>query len=185
MSIFAKIRGAKKAADEHRKSQLLKELDAPKTPYKHVPTHAATDALHVSQPSSEVLRDQIREQYKRRSQLGPTRSGGDMISHAAYRQTSSMGLGDLPASHSVFRQNSATSLGDISIASMLLQPPPSNSSKPAHPAKMNQYRYSGYYASTRSRPPFTTSASGTSLSKGRSPLSTMTNSINGNFECSC
>jgi hypothetical protein len=169
MSIFAKIRGAKKAADEHRKSLQVKERDNPKTPYRHVPTHAQTDALRIVQPNNEVLRDQIKEQHKRRSELGPVRTGSDLLtSHAVYRQ-----------------QNIATSLGDTSIASMLLQPPPTNSLpplKPIHPSKMNNYRYSGFQPSTRSRPAFTTSASATSLSKGKSPLSTMTSSINGSLQ---
>lgn len=174
MSIFSKIRGAKKAADEHRKSQALKDAEIPKVPYKHVPTHAASDALHVGHGmSGDGLRDQIKAQYRRRSELGPIRSGSDLLtSHAVYR-----------------RQSSATSLGDMSIASMMSAPPmpalpPGVTTaqpplKPIHPAKMNNFRHSSYHGPMRSRPPFGTSPSGTSLSKGKSPLSTMTNSING------
>ena len=169
MSIFTKIRGAKKAADEHRKSLQIKEREVPKTPYRHVPTHAQTDALRIVQQNDEVLRDQIKEQHKRRSELGPIRTGSDfLISHAVYR-----------------RQNSATSLGDISIASMLLQPPPANSLpalKPTHPSKINNYRYSGVQPSTRNRASFTTTASATSIAKGKSPLSTMTSSLNGSWQ---
>lgn len=169
MSIFAKIRGAKKAADEHRKSKQLQERDVPKAPYRHVPTHAQTDALRIVQPNDEVLRDQIKEQHRRRSELGPSRTGSDLLtSHAVYR-----------------RQNSTTSLGDISIASMLLQPPPANSLpplKPIHPSKMNNYRYSGFNPSSRNRSGFTTSASAPALSKGKSPLSTMTSSLNGSWQ---
>lgn len=174
MSIFSRIRGAKKAADEHRKSQALKDADGPKTPYKHVPTHAAADALNVGHAApSDGLRDQIKAQYRRRSELGPTRSGSDLLtSHAVYR-----------------RQSSSTSLGDMSIASMMSAPPmpaiPPGVTvaqpplKPIHPAKMNNFRHSSYHGPMRSRPPFGQSASGTSLSKGKSPLSTMTNSIHG------
>ena len=167
MSIFAKIRGAKKAADEHRKSQQLKELDVSKPPYRHVPTHAQADALRIVQPNDEVLRDQIKEQHRRRSELGPTRTGSDLLtSHAVYR-----------------RQNSGTSVGDISIASMLLQPPPADSLpplKPIHPSKMSNYRYSGFNPSTKSRNAFASGAS--FISKGKSPLSTMTSSINGSWQ---
>lgn len=173
MSIFSKIRGAKKAADEHRKSQALKDSEVPKVPYKHVPTHAASDALHIGHGiPSDGLRDQIKAQYRRRSELGPTRSGSDLLtSHAAYR-----------------RQSSATSLGDMSIAPVMTAPPmpalppgvtATPPMKPIHPAKMSNFRHSSYHGPMRSRPPFGTAASGTSLAKGKSPLSTMTNSING------
>jgi len=167
MSIFAKIRGAKKAADDHRRSQQLRELDVPKSPYRHVPTHAQADALRIVQPNNEVLRDQIKEQHRRRSELGPTRTGSDLLaSHAVYR-----------------RQNSGTSVGDISIASTLLQPPPANflqPMKPLHPSKMNNYRYSGVNPSAKNRHTFTSGASVTS--KGKSPLSTMTSSLNGSWQ---
>jgi len=174
MSIFAKIRGAKKAADEHRKSVALKEANVPKIPYKHIPTHAAVDALHVGGGDpTDGYREQIKAQYRRRSEMGPVRSGSDLLlSHAVYR-----------------RQSSAVSIGDMSIASVMSIPPmpsvPEDINnpppmRPLHPSKMGNFRNSySYNGPLRGRSAFHASASGTSLSKGKSPLSTMTNSING------
>jgi len=174
MSIFDKIRFAKKAADEHRKSVALKEANLPTIPYKHVPKHAASDALHIGVGApGAAYREEIKAQYRRRSELGPARSGSDLlVAHAVYR-----------------RQSSALSLGDASIASVMSVPTmpalPEDTdhlapNKPINPAKAGNLRYSySYNGPIRSRTAFHNSASGTSLSKGKSPLSTMTNSING------
>ena len=75
MSIFSKMKGAKKAADEH-KSAKVQTTDAPvKVPYKHIPTHAAIDALSTA-PSAfrEDDRAAIRVQNKRRSELSRNNS---------------------------------------------------------------------------------------------------------------
>ena len=71
MSIFSKMKGAKKAADEHKSAKAHTAADAPvKVPYKHIPTHAAIDALSTA-PSAfrEDDRAAIRVQHKRRSEL--------------------------------------------------------------------------------------------------------------------
>ena len=78
MSIFSKFRNAKKAAEKAKKAQAAKdhEVEQP-VPYKHVPTHAAIDALSGA-PSSWQLedRDAIRVQNeKRRSQMIRNYSG--------------------------------------------------------------------------------------------------------------
>ena len=76
MSIFSKMKGAKKAADEHKSAKAQATTDAPlKVPYKHVPTHAAIDALATA-PSSfrEDDRAAIRVQHKRRSELSRNNS---------------------------------------------------------------------------------------------------------------
>ena len=71
MSIFSKIRGAKKAAEQHKgaKSQ-EKAAEEEKVPYRHVPTHAAIDALSGA-PSSWKAEDRsaIKAHHKRRSAL--------------------------------------------------------------------------------------------------------------------
>jgi len=75
MSIFSKLRNAKKAADKHKGAKAVVETK-PVTPYKHVPTHAAIDALSGA-PSSwqHSDRDSIRYQNeKRRSQMGMVRN---------------------------------------------------------------------------------------------------------------
>ena len=73
MSIFSKIKGAKKAAEKHKAAKAsetpVEKKDAP-VPYKHVPTHAAVDAL-TGAPSSwrEDDRAAIKHQHKRRSMM--------------------------------------------------------------------------------------------------------------------
>lgn len=78
MSIFSKIKGASKAAKEHKKAK-APDLGVQKpTParQRHVPTHAAIDAM-LGAPSSckEVDRSAIRAQHKRRSMMPKTDSG--------------------------------------------------------------------------------------------------------------
>ncbi|KAI9871084.1 MAG: hypothetical protein M1830_003327 [Pleopsidium flavum] len=73
MSIFSKIRGAKKAADEHKDAKaqntVPEKTDKP-VPYRHVPTHAAIDAISGA-PSSWKAQDKsaIKAQHKRRSAM--------------------------------------------------------------------------------------------------------------------
>lgn len=72
MSIFSKIKGANKAAKDHKKKaqEPAQEAKDVPVPYKHIPTHAAIDALSGA-PSSwrEEDRSAIRAQHKRRSML--------------------------------------------------------------------------------------------------------------------
>ena len=73
MSIFSKIRGAKKAADKHKGAKAQNggiEKAEKAVPYRHVPTHAAIDALSGA-PSSWKAEDRtaIKAQYKRRSAM--------------------------------------------------------------------------------------------------------------------
>ena len=79
MSIFSKIKGAKKAAKDHKQAQ---QAPAPETvdkpvPYKHIPTHAAIDAM-AGAPAS--YRDADRAEIKatnekRRSMVAQSSSG--------------------------------------------------------------------------------------------------------------
>lgn len=76
MSIWSKICGAKEAADQHNRKTSEQEhhqqqAESEEQPYRHVPVHAAQDALHsVPGGASEDLRERIREQHRRRSALG-------------------------------------------------------------------------------------------------------------------
>ncbi|KAI4286483.1 MAG: hypothetical protein L6R35_004264 [Caloplaca aegaea] len=73
MSIFSKIKGAKKAAEKHKQAKAseipVEKKDAP-VPYRHIPTHAAADAL-TGTPSSwrEEDRAAIQHHHKRRSMM--------------------------------------------------------------------------------------------------------------------
>lgn len=76
MSIFSKIKDAKQAAKEHKASVAVAshapvETKETKIPYRHIPTHAAVDALSGA-PSSwkEEDRSAIKAQNKRRSMIG-------------------------------------------------------------------------------------------------------------------
>ncbi|MCJ1399772.1 hypothetical protein MMC11_002975 [Xylographa trunciseda] len=71
MSIFSKFSRAKRAAEKHKSLKAAKEEPKESAPYKHVPTHAAVDAL-LGAPSSwqHEDREAIRFQNdKRRSQM--------------------------------------------------------------------------------------------------------------------
>ena len=89
MSIFSKIKGASKAAKEHKKANTpdpASQKSAP-APYRHVPTHAAIDAM-LGAPSSwkEVDRSAIKAHNKRRSMMP--------------RNDSSSSAASLPRNHS-------------------------------------------------------------------------------------
>lgn len=75
MSIFSKLRNAKKAADKHKGEKAADEVK-PVTPYRHIPTHAAIDALSGA-PSSWQLEDRASIRYqnqKRRSEMALSRN---------------------------------------------------------------------------------------------------------------
>jgi hypothetical protein len=78
MSVFSKIKQGRKAAKEHKakKVEENKENEVPvKVPYKHIPTHAAVDALSGA-PSSwkHEDRSKIKHHHERRSQMSRTQS---------------------------------------------------------------------------------------------------------------
>ncbi|KAI9050478.1 hypothetical protein LZ554_005641 [Drepanopeziza brunnea f. sp. 'monogermtubi'] len=85
MSLFSKIKRSKKAAKEHKAKEKQKDpKEAVKVPYKHVPTHAAIDALSGA-PSSwnQDDRPKIKEQHKRRSEMAISRTGST-LSHMSF-----------------------------------------------------------------------------------------------------
>ena len=76
MSIFSKIVGAKKAADQHKGAQAQSSTAEPKkAPYKHIPTHAAIDAM-AGAPAAfkDADREAIKYQNKRRSAMSRNNS---------------------------------------------------------------------------------------------------------------
>lgn len=92
MSIFSKIKGAKKAANEHKLAEAQKTpaevVDKP-VPYRHVPTHAASDALSAV-PSSfkEEDRTAIRASHQRRTQRMSRNSSAMSMSFGGNRNSS-------------------------------------------------------------------------------------------------
>jgi hypothetical protein len=92
MSIFSKIKQSRKAAKDHKaqaEDKQKQEVAEQKVPYRHVPTHAAVDALSGA-PSSwkHEDRSKIREYHSRRSQMAISRTGST-ISQASYLHSSS------------------------------------------------------------------------------------------------
>ncbi|KAI1125935.1 hypothetical protein F5Y10DRAFT_221709 [Nemania abortiva] len=80
MSVFSIIRRGRAQAKEHNAKQADKEKsEAVKLPYKHVPTHAATDALATAPASwKHDDRPRIREQNRRRSAMAANGSHGGL-----------------------------------------------------------------------------------------------------------
>lgn len=95
MSVFSKIRHSRKAAKEHKVKAAEKEAAATVLPYKHVPTHAAIDALNGA-PSSWKSEDlsKIKEHHKRRSQMVISRT------HSTLSTTSYMNAAAGPSTQS-------------------------------------------------------------------------------------
>lgn len=87
MSVFSKImmsRKAAKEAKEHKTVEKQKEEAAAKAPYKHIPTHAAVDALSGAPSTWKVDdRSKIKEHHKRRSQMVISRTGSS-LSNVSY-----------------------------------------------------------------------------------------------------
>lgn len=89
MSIFSKIRGAKKAAEKHKGAKTQEKVAEEKSaPYHHVPTHAAIDALSGA-PSSWKAEDRsaIKAHHKRRSALN--RNSSNLSTIPTMNRTSS------------------------------------------------------------------------------------------------
>ncbi|KAL7928484.1 hypothetical protein V8C35DRAFT_231513 [Trichoderma chlorosporum] len=95
MSIFSRMRKSRQQAKEHNAKvaeQEKKEIQ--KVPYKHVPTHAATDAIASAPPSwREADRQKIQEQNRRRSAMAASGHSmnmpgvprvGSSLSHVSY-----------------------------------------------------------------------------------------------------
>ena len=95
MSIFSGIRKSRRQAKEHNaKLAEQKKLEEEKVPYKHVPTHAATDAFASAPPSwREAYRTRIVEQNRSRSAMAASGHHmnmpgvprvGSSLSHVSY-----------------------------------------------------------------------------------------------------
>lgn len=72
MSIFSHLRKSRQQAKEHNaKLAEQKKKDAQTTPYRHIPTHAASDAIASAPPAWREANDRPRivEQNRRRSAM--------------------------------------------------------------------------------------------------------------------
>ncbi|KAL8716440.1 MAG: hypothetical protein Q9220_000347 [cf. Caloplaca sp. 1 TL-2023] len=106
MSIFSKIKTAKKAADKHKQAKAteipVEKKDIP-VPYRHIPTHAAVDAL-TGAPSSwrEEDRAAIKYQHKRRSMITRNSStlSATLYPSSSYTGSDFSSYGMMPAASS-------------------------------------------------------------------------------------
>ena len=103
MSIFSKIKGAKKAADKHKQAKSTEvpvEIKDTPVPYRHIPTHAAVDAL-TGAPASwrEEDRVAIKHQHKRRSMMTRNSStlSGTLHPSSSYAGSDFSNYGMMPA----------------------------------------------------------------------------------------
>ncbi|KAL8770558.1 MAG: hypothetical protein Q9209_003814 [Squamulea sp. 1 TL-2023] len=103
MSIFSKIKGAKKAADKHKQAKSTEvpaEIKDTPVPYRHTPTHAAVDAL-TGAPASwrEEDRAAIKHQHKRRSMMTRNSStlSGTLHPSSSYTGSDFSSYGMMPA----------------------------------------------------------------------------------------
>ncbi|KAI1176625.1 hypothetical protein F4777DRAFT_244375 [Nemania sp. FL0916] len=109
MSVFSIIKRGRAQAKERNVKQAEKEkAESVKLPYKHVPTHAATDALATA-PSSwkQEDRSKIREQNRRRSAMaanGMSSRGlprvGSALAYVSYSAADPSPLLPLPRNYS-------------------------------------------------------------------------------------
>ncbi|KAK2046551.1 hypothetical protein LZ31DRAFT_613562 [Colletotrichum somersetense] len=111
MSVFSLIKKSRQQAKEHKQKQAEKVVEAPKEPYKHVPTHAAFDALSGA-PSSFKHEDRprIMEQNRRRTAMavsGLTKIPGSSLprassslSHVSYPSDNATPMSIMPRAYS-------------------------------------------------------------------------------------
>ncbi len=91
MSIFSKLRRAKQAADNQKeKNNAAAEAKPKPAPYKHIPTHAASDAL-LGAPAgrSEEDRKAIQAQHQRRSQYNLSRNPSSLSNVTTFNRDQS------------------------------------------------------------------------------------------------
>ncbi|ROT39414.1 hypothetical protein SODALDRAFT_339744 [Sodiomyces alkalinus F11] len=125
MSVFSSIRKARSHAKEHKKIQTEQEQKEKEShvPYRHVPTHAASDALTNAPPSWRVDdRGKIVEQNRRRSAMaasgmnmrmpGPPPRIASSLSHVSFPAANANPVGNLPRTYSYTGVPPAPGWGD-------------------------------------------------------------------------
>ncbi|KAI4278499.1 MAG: hypothetical protein LQ337_000982 [Flavoplaca oasis] len=127
MSIFSKIKGAKKAADKHKQAKSTEvpvEIKNTPIPYRHVPTHAAVDAL-TGAPASwrEEDRAAIKHQYKRRSAMTRNSSNlsGTLHPSSSYTGSDFSNYGVSPVSSEHSNSSSSSQLVELPPVSRIQQ----------------------------------------------------------------
>ncbi|CAD0099237.1 unnamed protein product [Aureobasidium mustum] len=89
MSIISKLKGAKKAADDHKaKTEQEPKPTTATAPYKHVPTHAATDAM-TSSPGGWKAEEIAYQNKARLSRIGSDYSTRPSTSYTSTSRSNS------------------------------------------------------------------------------------------------
>lgn len=152
MSIFSKVKNAKKAAEQHKRASSQAQADfKPLARYKHIPTHAAQDALSCA-PTSwtvEESRAKISAAHRRKS---------DLSRKSSFVQTNSE---PAMASRGYIHRTES----DLSTDSVITKQRHSSYQSPS------PHAYSGYVPPPRNRPYFTHASGSSSMAMKRSPLS--------------
>ncbi|KZM23531.1 uncharacterized protein EKO05_0011237 [Ascochyta rabiei] len=184
MAFFSKIKKAKEAAAEHKKEAATQEPQKPKVPYKHIPVHAAADALSATPTTirAEDLRERIAA--ARRSRSMSSASANPRSGVALYQTVNTPTSRSRPSSIASSPTHSRNgSLGkrtnsDLSISTMMQ----SNQEAPSRgrqPARRDYFSHSSSVPTVPQLPaqhrpaPQTTISSRSSVTKRRSPLSAM------------
>ncbi|KAF9691524.1 hypothetical protein EKO04_010507 [Ascochyta lentis] len=184
MAFFSKLKKAKEAAAEHKKEAVNQEQPKPKVPYKHVPVHAAADALSATPTTirAEELRDRIAAARKSRSMSSA--SGSVRSGTALYQTVNTPNSRSRPSSVASSPTHSRNgSLGkrtnsDLSISTMM-QSHQDAPSRGRQPARRDYFSHSSGVPAVPQLPaqhrsvPQGTISSRSSVTKRRSPLSAM------------
>ncbi|OHE95215.1 hypothetical protein CORC01_09476 [Colletotrichum orchidophilum] len=111
MAVFSLFKKSRQQAKDFKQKQAEKAAEAPKEPYRHIPTHAAVDALSGA-PSAFKHEDRprIMEQNRRRSAMaasGLSKMPGpslprvsSSLSHVTYPSAHATPMGNLPRAYS-------------------------------------------------------------------------------------
>ncbi|KAG0650556.1 hypothetical protein D0Z07_3268 [Hyphodiscus hymeniophilus] len=141
---------SKKAAKNHKEKEKEKDAEPVKAQYKHVPTHAAFDALSGSPASwSHGDRPKIREQNKRRSELAMSRTGSS-LSTVTMNAATNIQKHPLPrnSSYSSYNPTWFDRGGDLNYSFERSDQP----AKRQKPSRGHSYHDSGLGSSTRPSP---------------------------------
>ncbi|KAJ9639342.1 hypothetical protein H2201_004079 [Coniosporium apollinis] len=157
MSFFKRMKNAKAAADQHKRSASQAEAAKP-VPYKHVPTHAAQDAM-AGAPSnwnSAENKARIIAQNKRRSAMSRTNS----------EQT----LNSRPLTYA--SKNSASDLSIESVMHRQEQHPSYHASSHSRATSLAQSGYMAHGGAAKKQMHYFNHSTASSSAMKRSPLST-------------
>jgi hypothetical protein len=125
MKFFSKLRKAKGAAEEYKKAAAAQEEPKPRVPYKHIPTHAAQDALASAPTYVGTVNLQARIAEAKRSvpptpTLARSRSMQSMRSYPASSSRPSSSSAHASPSHSRASSFGGRSSSDLSAARLLI-----------------------------------------------------------------